>query len=70
MQMFADCLLTLQRDPLAGLVSPPLIGSEGTIPLSIVSVIPDIMNHYYEVIIRAEHEVRSPDVAAGAQLRR
>ncbi|KZO91603.1 hypothetical protein CALVIDRAFT_541638 [Calocera viscosa TUFC12733] len=57
LQMYADVLLCLERDPMSGLVSPPLLGSTGTIPLSIASVIPDIMQHYYDVIIRAEHEV-------------
>ena len=44
--MYADVLTCLTRDPLAGNVSPALIGSQGTIPLSIVSTIPDIMQHY------------------------
>jgi phosphatidylserine/phosphatidylglycerophosphate/cardiolipin synthase-like enzyme len=48
---------TLDRDPLSGLVAPPLIGSTGTMPLSIISLIPDIMRHYRDVIVRAEKEV-------------
>lgn len=48
---------TLDADPLAGLVSPSLLGSSGVIPLSIVSVIPDIMRHYAELIVRAETEI-------------
>jgi phosphatidylserine/phosphatidylglycerophosphate/cardiolipin synthase-like enzyme len=47
----------LDADPLAGLVSPSLLGSSGVIPLSIVSVIPDIMRHYAELIVRAEAEI-------------
>jgi phosphatidylserine/phosphatidylglycerophosphate/cardiolipin synthase-like enzyme len=50
-------LQTLDADPLAGLVSPSLLGSSGVIPLSIVSVIPDIMRHYAELIVRAEAEI-------------
>jgi phosphatidylserine/phosphatidylglycerophosphate/cardiolipin synthase-like enzyme len=50
-------LHTLDADPLAGLVSPSLLGSSGVIPLSIVSVIPDIMRHYAELIVRAEAEI-------------
>jgi phosphatidylserine/phosphatidylglycerophosphate/cardiolipin synthase-like enzyme len=50
-------LHTLDADPLAGLVSPSLLGSSGVIPLSIVSVIPDIMRHYAELIVRAETEI-------------
>lgn len=45
-QMYSDVLTCLTRDPLAGNVSPALIGTQGTIPLSIVSTIPDIMQHY------------------------
>ena len=48
---------TLDADPLAGLVSPSLLGSSGVIPLSIVSVIPDIMRHYAELMVRAEAEI-------------
>ncbi len=47
----------LDADPLAGLVSPSLLGSSGVIPLSILSVIPDIMRHYAELIVRAEAEI-------------
>jgi hypothetical protein len=50
-------LRPLDADPLAGLVSPSLLGSSGVIPLSIVSVIPDIMRHYAELVVRAEAEV-------------
>lgn len=44
--MYSDVLTTLTRDPLAGNVSPSLIGTQGTIPLSVISTIPDIMQHY------------------------
>lgn len=50
-------MYTLEADPLAGLVSPSLLGSSGVIPLSIVSVIPDIMRHYAELIVRADAEI-------------
>ncbi|BGP55664.1 hypothetical protein JCM8202v2_003269 [Rhodotorula sphaerocarpa] len=55
--MYADVLTCLTRDPLAGNVSPALIGSSGTIPLSIISTIPDIMQHYKDCIVLAEKEV-------------
>ena len=38
-------------------MSPSLLGSSGVIPLSIVSVIPDIMRHYADLIVRARSEV-------------
>jgi hypothetical protein len=47
----------LETEPLAGLVSPPLLGSSGVVPLTIVSVIPDIARHYAKLIARAEAEV-------------
>lgn len=47
----------LDANPLAGLVSPSLLGTSGVIPLSIVSVIPDIMRHYAEIIVQAEAEI-------------
>ncbi|GAA5856728.1 hypothetical protein JCM8547_008811 [Rhodosporidiobolus lusitaniae] len=57
LKMYADVLTTLTRDPLAGNVSPALIGTQGTMPLSIVSTIPDIMQHYKDCIVLAEKEV-------------
>jgi len=55
--MYISLLPTLQRDPLSGLVPPDLLGSTTTMPLSIISLIPDIMRHYHDVIIRAEKEI-------------
>ncbi|KAI0061253.1 hypothetical protein BV25DRAFT_770703 [Artomyces pyxidatus] len=57
LKIYNDVLATLDSDPLAGLVSPCLLGSSGVIPLSVVSVIPDIMRHYADLIVRAETEV-------------
>ncbi|KAK4686642.1 hypothetical protein P7C73_g3482, partial [Tremellales sp. Uapishka_1] len=56
-KMYISLLPTLQRDPLSGLVPPDLLGSTTTMPLSIISLIPDIMQHYADVIIRAESEI-------------
>ena len=47
----------LETDPLAGIVSPSLLGSSGVVPLTIVSVIPDIARHYAHLIARAEAEI-------------
>lgn len=55
--MYMSLLPTLERDPLSGLVPPDLLGSTTTMPLSVISLIPDIMQHYHDVIIRAEKEV-------------
>jgi hypothetical protein len=56
LKLYANVLLTLESDPLVGVVSPPLLASTGTIPLSILSVIPDQMRHYANMIVRTEHE--------------
>jgi phosphatidylserine/phosphatidylglycerophosphate/cardiolipin synthase-like enzyme len=57
LKLFHNVLCTLRRDPLAGCVSPCLTGTSGVIPLTIISTIPDIMQHYYHCIIHAEKEV-------------
>ncbi|KAA1063844.1 hypothetical protein PGTUg99_008611 [Puccinia graminis f. sp. tritici] len=57
LKMFSDVLLCLERNQLAGVVSPSLIATCGIIPLTILSVIPDIMQHYYDCIVLAKHEV-------------
>ena len=57
LKLFHNVLCTLKRDPAVGCVSPSLIGTSGVIPLTIISTIPDIMQHYYHCIIRAEREV-------------
>ena len=55
--MYLSIMPTLKRDRLSGLVPPDLIGSTTTVPLTIISLIPDIMQHYRDVIIRARKEV-------------
>ncbi|EPQ55823.1 hypothetical protein GLOTRDRAFT_138593 [Gloeophyllum trabeum ATCC 11539] len=57
LKIYSDVLLCLARDPLSGLVSPPLMASSAVMPLSIISVIPDIMKHYYHCIVNAEKQV-------------
>src|SRR4051812_41814101 len=39
------------------MVSPSLMGSCGLVPLTIISVIPDIARHMSNLIVRAEKEV-------------
>lgn len=48
---------TLDPDPLGGMCSPPLLGSCGVVPLSIVAPLPDLVRHMANVIVRAEKEV-------------
>ncbi|KAG2101086.1 uncharacterized protein F5147DRAFT_709739 [Suillus discolor] len=57
LKIYCDVLTTLDTNPWAGVVSPPLLGSRGVVNLSIISVIPDIIQHHYDCIVRAESEV-------------
>lgn len=42
---------------MAGVVSPPLMGSHGVLPLIIVAPLPDICRHMSNCIVRAKNEV-------------
>ncbi|KAI0872686.1 phospholipase D/nuclease [Hypoxylon argillaceum] len=56
-RLYHDALCTLDDDPGRGMVSPCLMGSCGTVPLTIISVLPDIVRHMSNLIVRAEKEV-------------
>ncbi|OTB06296.1 hypothetical protein M426DRAFT_115091 [Hypoxylon sp. CI-4A] len=57
LRMYHDALCTLDDDLACGMVSPSLMGSSGTMPLTIISVIPDIVRHMSNLIVRADKEV-------------
>ncbi|KAI2777086.1 hypothetical protein F4815DRAFT_502595 [Daldinia loculata] len=57
LRIYHDALSTLDDNLECGMVSPSLMGSSGTMPLTIISVIPDIMRHMSNLIVRAEKEV-------------
>ncbi|KAJ7090308.1 hypothetical protein B0H15DRAFT_907267 [Mycena belliarum] len=57
LKLYHDALCTLDHNVASAMVSPPLMGSCGTIPLSVISVVPDIMRHMSNLIVRAEKEV-------------
>ncbi|KAK7190264.1 hypothetical protein DPSP01_006791 [Paraphaeosphaeria sporulosa] len=57
LQCYHDALCSLEYDPLAGMISPSLMGSNGVLPLTIIAPLPDICRHMSNVIARAEHEV-------------
>ncbi|KHN94447.1 IQ calmodulin-binding motif protein [Metarhizium album ARSEF 1941] len=71
LQAFADALNCLDADALSGVVSPPLMGSHGTIPLTVIAPVADVVRHCSNLIARAEREVFfitcawSPSVAQG-----
>ncbi|KAI1264247.1 phospholipase D/nuclease [Xylariaceae sp. FL1019] len=57
LQMYHDALSTLDDDPGRAMVSPSLMGRYGTVPLTVISVVPDIVRHMSNLIVRAETEV-------------
>ncbi|KAI2618780.1 IQ calmodulin-binding motif protein [Hypoxylon sp. NC1633] len=57
LRVYHDALCTLDGDIACGMVSPGLMGRSGTMPLTIISVIPDIVRHMSNLIARAEKEV-------------
>ena len=57
LMILADCMLPLPRNPMSGVVSPPLLATTGIVPLSIFSTGPDIIGHYYDCIVAARKEV-------------
>ena len=57
LKAFAASLQCLDEDPMSGVVSPPLMGSHGTMPLTIIAPLADIMRHISNLIVRAEKEV-------------
>ncbi|PGH16839.1 hypothetical protein AJ79_01483 [Helicocarpus griseus UAMH5409] len=57
LQIYHDVLCTLDRNPMAGLTSPSLMGSSGVVPLTIIAPTPDICRHMANCIVRAEKEV-------------
>lgn len=57
LQAYADALNCLDADPLSSVVSPPLMGSHGTVPLTVIAPLADIIRHVSNMIVRAEQEV-------------
>ncbi|KAJ7632146.1 hypothetical protein FB45DRAFT_494404 [Roridomyces roridus] len=57
LKLYHDVLCTLDHSIEHAMVSPPLMGSTGTIPLTIISVVPDIMRHMSNMIVQAKTEV-------------
>ncbi|PBP25599.1 hypothetical protein BUE80_DR003453 [Diplocarpon rosae] len=57
LRLYHDALCTLNHSVSGCMVSPSLMGSFGVIPLTVISVVPDIMRHMSNLIVRAEKEV-------------
>jgi hypothetical protein len=56
-QVYHDALCSLEKNPIAGVVSPPVMGSTGVVPLTIIAPLPDLCRHLANCIVRAKHEV-------------
>ncbi|KAH6603530.1 hypothetical protein Trco_008305 [Trichoderma cornu-damae] len=50
LKAFADALRCLDADPLSSVVSPPLMGSHGTIPLTVIAPLVDVIRHVSNAI--------------------
>lgn len=57
LRIFYDAVQCLDYDPLGGMVSPPLMGSHGSIPLTVIAPLADIFRHMANLIVRAQQEV-------------
>ncbi|KAK5654513.1 hypothetical protein OQA88_7142 [Cercophora sp. LCS_1] len=57
LKIYHDALCALEDDPINGVVSPSLMGSCGTMPVTIISTIIDIVRHMAGLIVKAEKEV-------------
>lgn len=57
LRAYHDVLCCLGADPLSGVVSPPLMGSYGSIPLSVIAPLVDLIRHMSNIIVRAKKEV-------------
>ena len=57
LQIYHAALTSLDVDTLGGMVSPPLMGGYGTIPLTVIAPLADIVRHMANLIVRAEKEV-------------
>jgi phosphatidylserine/phosphatidylglycerophosphate/cardiolipin synthase-like enzyme len=55
-QIYHSILRNMQ-DPMAGMVSPPLLSSYGVVPLTIIAPLSDIVRHMSNCIVRAKKEV-------------
>ncbi|ROT40726.1 phospholipase D active site-containing protein [Sodiomyces alkalinus F11] len=57
LQIYGDSLRTIDDRLDQAVVSPSLMGTSGTVPLTIISTTPDIARHMSNLIVRAEKEI-------------
>ncbi|EPS36436.1 hypothetical protein H072_9996 [Dactylellina haptotyla CBS 200.50] len=56
-KIFYNVLKSIERNPAGNLTSPGLTGSRGTVPLTIISTVPEIADHYYNLIVKARLDI-------------
>jgi phosphatidylserine/phosphatidylglycerophosphate/cardiolipin synthase-like enzyme len=57
LRVYHDVLCCLEADPMGGVISPGLIGTYGSIPLTVIAPLVDLVRHMSNVIVRARKEV-------------
>lgn len=57
LRAYHDILLSVQHDPLAGVVSPSMLGSTGVVPMTVIGPLVDTVRHMSNLIARAKREV-------------
>ncbi|KAK3074410.1 hypothetical protein LTR53_003204 [Teratosphaeriaceae sp. CCFEE 6253] len=57
LRAYYDLLQCLEHDAIANCVSPPLCGSTGIVPLTIIAPLNDQLRHMSNLIVRAKREV-------------
>lgn len=56
-QIYAQALLSCEKNVLNGMVSPPLMAGCGVVPVTIISHTSDIVQHYADLIEHAQREI-------------
>lgn len=57
LRAYHDLLCCMEHDPMSGVVSPPLIGTTGIAPFTVIGSLHDTVRHWSNVIARAKKEV-------------
>lgn len=57
LRAYHDLLCCMEHDPMSGVVSPPLLGTTGIVPFTVIGSLHDTVRHWSNVIARAKKEV-------------
>ena len=56
-KLYAEVIDAVKHKPESSVVSPALLATTGVVPLSVISIIPDIMRHYADCIVASQQEI-------------